>query len=167
MTKVITIFLFFFSAQLLQAQEMKFTGSQPPNPEVLQLITDYQRASTGWKTVTERDNLRKSTVVSKGYFYHGHDGAPIDFTGLTNRQIKNELQVTEISFSDIILHQYENLALVTYKSHSKGMDKGKPFEGWTTGIVAVTKENGEWKVTADIIGKDPVMKDTQKSTAGN
>ena len=153
MKKATIIFFFIFSAEFVQAQEMKFAGSQPPKPEVLQLIADYQRASTGWKTVTERDNLRKTTVISKGYFYHGHDGAPIDFTGLTNRQIKNELQVTEISFSDIILHQYENSAMVTYKSNSKGMDKGQPFEGWTTGIVVITKENGEWKVAADIIGK--------------
>lgn len=137
-----------------QDMDIRFDGSQPPQPEVLKLMDDYVKASTGWTTIEERDRKRKN-LVAKGYFYHGHDGNPIKFDGLNARQTTNNLQVDEFKYYDIILFQYENTAMVTYKSYGRGDDKGKPFEDYGSGILTMGKEGGEWKVLADIIGKEP------------
>ena len=138
---------------VINAQDIKFAGTQPPDKAVLDLITKYQAASTNWKTIAERDEKRKK-LVSTGYFYHGADGKPIDFAGLTARQTKNALQIQSSNY-DLVLYQYESTAILTYHSHDKGVDKGKPFEGYGSNLIVMGKEKGVWKITADVMGVDP------------
>jgi hypothetical protein len=155
--KVITMFLFILavvSVSTARAQEIKFAGTHKPEKEVLELIAKYQAASTNWKTPQERDERRKA-LVSAGYFYHGQDGKPIGFDGLTVRQTNNNLRVAELKVSDVTLYQYENSAIVTYVSTTKGVDRGKPFETFSSHLIVIGKENGGWKITADVIGREP------------
>lgn len=142
------------SVSTMLAQNMKFAGTHKPEKEVLELIAKYQAASTNWKTPEERDYRRKA-LVSPGYFYHGWDGRPISFDGLTVRQTKNNLQVTDLIISDITLFQYENSAIVTYISVSKGVNHGKPFEDSASHLLIIGKEKGAWKITADVVGQEP------------
>lgn len=153
---VLTVMVFFFGTNFCTAQQrdMKFDGSMPPQKEVLELMEQYVKAGTEWKTIQERDEKRQA-LVAKGYFYHGQDGIPIGFDGMNKRQIKNELKIDHTEYYDLILYQFENTAMVTYKSFGSGMDKGKPFESYESGILTMGKEGGTWKVLADIIGKQP------------
>lgn len=145
------------------AQDMKFAGTHKPEKEVLELIAKYQAASTNWKTPQERDERRKA-LVSAGYFYHGWDGRPIGFDGLTVRQTNNNLHVAEVKISDITLFQYENSAIVTFISKSKGVNHGKPFENFASQLVIIGKESGLWKVMADVVGQEPDRPSTNPET---
>lgn len=51
------------------AQDIKFAGTRPPDTAVLNLFGPYEKASTNFKTVAERDARRKP-LLSEGYFYH-------------------------------------------------------------------------------------------------
>ena len=152
-TFILATILVFASAA--NAQEIKYEGTKAPEKAVLELVAKYQAATTtSWKTIAERDTKRKQ-FVSNGYFYHGTDGKPIDFAGLTARQTKNNLSIESTAY-DLILYQYEAVAILAYHSHDKGMDKGEPFDGYGSNLIVMGKEKGVWKVIADIIGADPV-----------
>ncbi len=56
---------------------------------------------------------------------------------------------------DARLFQYKSTAIVTYKTYGKGTDKGKIWEGYSSGICVMSKEKDGWKVVSDIIGYDP------------
>jgi hypothetical protein len=150
---IFSIFMLVF-VSTMRAQDMKFAGTHKPKKEVLELIAKYQAASTNWKTPQERDDKRKA-LVSPGYFYHGWDGRPIGFGGLTVRQTNNSLKVDSLEISDITLFQYENSAIVTYISKSKGVNQGKQFESYASQLLIIGKEDGAWKVMADVIGQEP------------
>lgn len=157
---VMTTILVFFTS-LSVAQGFKFAGTHPPDTSVLSLLVKYRDIGTNWTSVEERDRKRKD-FVSTAYFYHGLDGTPVALDSLTKRQTKNELKFEVNKIFDIVIHQYENTALVTYKSYSKGMDKGKPFEGFSFSLVVIGKEGGRWKVISDIIGNKPNIKEIPK-----
>ena len=142
------------------AQDMKFAGTHKPDKDVLELIAKYQSASSNWKTPQERDEKRKP-LVSPGYFYHGWDGKPIGFDGLTARNTKNSLHIAELKITDATLFQYENSAIVTFISVSKGVNQGKTFEDLTSHLVIISKEKGAWKITADVIGQEPDRQDPE------
>jgi hypothetical protein len=149
----VALLIAFVCCSGVMCQEMKYAGTRPPEKAVLKLVKDYQTAtSTNWKTIAERDAKRRK-FVSDGYFYHGTDGKPIDFAGLTARQTKNDLTI-ESSPYDLILYQYETVAILAYHSHDKGMDKGEPFEGYGSNLIVMSKEKGVWKIIADILGAD-------------
>jgi hypothetical protein len=154
-SSILILFIFVLAfAGTARSQDMKFAGTHKPEKEVLELIAKYRAASTNWKTPQERDEKRKA-LVSSGYFYHGWDGMPIGFDGLTARQTKNDLRVSEVIPTDVVLFQYENSAIVTFISVSKGVNHGKPFENRASQLIIISKENGAWKVTADVIGQEP------------
>jgi hypothetical protein len=138
----------------IAGQDIKFAGTKAPDPGVLELLGKYEEASTGFKTVAERDAKRKP-LLSAGYFYHGMDGKPIDSEGFTARQTKNDFKQTEVKRSDFVLYQYENTAILTYHQWAKGSDKGKASEGYSSFLLVMGKENGVWKVLSDIIGQEP------------
>ena len=150
LTPLISLLLFGSSA----AQEVKLSGPLAADKEVIDLWNHYVKAFAKWNSITERDNYRKP-FVADGYFYHGEDGSPIDFDGLTKRQTSNVLKVDSTSLYDIRLFQYENTAIVTYKTYGKGVDKGKSWEGFSSGICVISKGKDGWKVVSDIIGYDP------------
>ena len=141
------------------SQDMKFAGTHDPDKEVIDLIAKYQAASTNWKAPKDRDEKRRP-LVSAGYIYHGWDGKPIGFDGLTARNTKNSLHVAELKITDVTLFQYENSAIVTFISVSKGVNQGKPFEDVASHLVIISKEKGAWKVTADVIGQEPDQQDS-------
>jgi hypothetical protein len=58
-------------------------------------------------------------------------------------------------FSDATLFQYENTAVLTYKDRSRGWDKGKPFQGYGSNAIVMTRTAQGWRVVADIVGADP------------
>jgi hypothetical protein len=151
---LIAAVILFFS-NLSFAQDMKFGGTQPPDTAVLNLLGRYEEAARNFKTVAERDARRKP-LLSAGYFYHGMDGAPVDLDSLTRRQTKNKFTPGKDSLYSFTLFQYENTAVFSYKSYSTGgMDKGKPYEGTGSALIVMSKENGVWKIIADILGHDP------------
>lgn len=147
----------------LHGQDIKFAGTKAPDPAVLELLGKYEAASTGFATVAERDARRKP-LLSDGYFYHGMDGKPIDSEGFTARQTKNDFKQTEVRRSDFVLYQYENTAILTYHQWSKGSDKGKASEGYSSFLLVMGKENGVWKVVSDIIGQEPNAPSVSKPT---
>jgi hypothetical protein len=146
----------------IHGQDIKFAGTKPPDPGVLELLGKYEEASTGFKTVAERDAKRKP-LLSAGYFYHGMDGKPIDSEGFTARQTKNDFKQTEVKRYDFFLYQYENTAILTYHQWAKGSDKGKAGEGYSSFLLLMGKENGVWKVLSDIIGQEPNAPETPKT----
>ena len=138
------------------AQQIKAVGTHPPDSAVIKLFENYFTATFDWKTVPERDSKRKS-MVSADYFYHGMDGTPIDFAGLTARQTKNKLKLEKVVKFDVILHQYENTAIITYKNWLRGTDRGNTIEGYGSAAMVFSRENGVWKVIADILGREPYV----------
>lgn len=130
---------------------MQFAGSHPPAPEVLQLIQKYQAASTNFASIEARDNGRKP-LISPAYFYLDRNGDPIAFEPIGARHTKNSLSFEEQAFDSIVLHQYENTAIVTYKSHSKGQDKGAPFEDHSAAALVMSRTTDGWRVIADLAG---------------
>jgi hypothetical protein len=154
-TFLITVAALLFLSDFAFTQDIKFGGTHPPDTAVLNLLGRYEQAATNFKTVAERDARRKQ-LLSSGYFYHGMDGAPVDLDSLTRRQTKNKFTPGKDSLYSFNLFQYENTAILTYKSYTTGgMDKGKPFEGTGSSLIIMSKENGIWKVISDIIGQDP------------
>jgi hypothetical protein len=136
-----------------QELKMKFAGSHPPAPEVLSLIQQYQAASTNFPSIAARDEKRRP-LMSPGYFYLGLDGVPIGFDGLGARHTRNDLKFEGQAFYDIVLHQYENTAIVTYKTHNKGMDKGKPFSQHSASALVMGRTAEGWRVVADVLGRE-------------
>lgn len=137
-----------------QGFDIRFAGSHPPAPEVLELVGRYAPALMGWTSVAERDSLRRPMVVP-GYFYHDMDGSFIGFDGLTERHTRNDLRIHERTFYDVVLHQYENSAILTYKSWERGSDKGHLFEGYGSAAMVMTRTGEGWRVVADIVGQEP------------
>jgi len=146
------IYIFSFPTH---AQEIKYAGTHPPNSEVLALMERDAEIFEKYKNVSVRDSLRKE-IISKAYFYHGIDGKPIDIDGLTKRQTKNEFQLLEDKVVDEVLYQYENSAILVYKSYLKLKDKGEIHERFRSNLMVFSKEDGKWKIIADIVGQDPM-----------
>jgi hypothetical protein len=136
------------------SQNRNHKGTHPPDSAVLLLLKAYGEAFDGNQTVAERDAKRKP-LVSPAYFYHGMDGAPIGLDGLTKRQTKNEFKVLADSVYDEVLYQYENMAVLIFKEWQHIQDKGVEKKSVNSVLILLTRENGHWKVAADIIGQKP------------
>jgi len=151
------IILFFFIAIFslsIYSQELKYAGTHPPNLEVLTLMERDAEIFDNYREVSVRDSLRKE-IISPAYFYHGIDGKPIDIDGLTKRQTKNQFQLLEEEVVSETLYQYENSAILVYNVKLKLKDKGEIHERFRSNLMVFSKENGEWKIISDIVGKDP------------
>ncbi len=136
------------------SQSVKHEGTHPPDSAVLLLLKAYGESFTDNQTVAGRDQKRKP-LVSSAYFYHGMDGAPIGLEGLTKRQTKNDFKVFADSVYDEVLYQYENTAVLIFKEWQHLTDKGVEKENINSVLILLGKENGAWKVLADIIGQKP------------
>lgn len=139
---------------LAQSFDISHAGSHPPDPQVLALVKSYTPHLIGWTTIADRDEKRRPLVVP-GYFYHDMDGSYIEFDGLTKRHAKNDLRIVEREFFDVVLHQYENTAILTYKAWTRGTDKGNPFEGYGSAALVMTRTTDGWRAVADIVGQEP------------
>lgn len=133
---------------------METAGRLPPDPEVVRLSQAYFAISFGDHPIAERDALR-APMLADGWIYHGYDGSPIGFEGLTHRQTKNQLKIYERRSHDHRLFQHENTAILTAKVWSRGEDKGAPFEGCGSWATVMTRTPDGWKVAADIVGSEP------------
>lgn len=162
MKNSIILLLFIGSSLKLFSQDMKYAGTHPPDSAVLHLLKVYGESFDDNKTVAERDAKRKA-LVSPAYFYHGIDGAPIGLEGLTKRQTKNEFKVFADSLYDEVLYQYENTAVLMFKEWQHLTDKGVEKEHVNSVLILLGKENGNWKVLADIIGREPKAPQIKKS----
>lgn len=131
-------------------QEIKATGTHPPSAEVMELINNYRVASTHWASA-EKKNKLKNELVSSNYQYKSQDGSPIGIDAFIQRQTNSKLIILETRMVDAVLHQYEDTALYTFRSWSKGTDDSVPFEGYTTTEIEVAKENGVWKVVSETV----------------
>ena len=138
------------------SQEMKYAGTHPPNPEVLNLMERDAEIFDKYREVSVRDSLRKE-IISPGYFYHGIDGKPIDIEGLTKRQTKNQFQLLEEEVLGETLYQYENSAILVYTVKLKIKDKGEIHDRLRSSLIVFCKENGKWKIISDIVGQDPTI----------
>jgi hypothetical protein len=154
MKKVLLPTLLAFIPSLAFTQIQKFEGTMKPDSAVLLLLKAYGEAFDGNQTVAERDAKRKS-LVSPAYFYHGMDGAPIGLDGLTKRQTKNDFKVLADSVYDEVLYQYENMAVLIFKEWQHIQDKGVEKKSVNSVLILLARENGQWKVVADIIGQKP------------
>ncbi len=134
--------------------DIRTGGLRPAEPEVLVLVQNYTKHLMAWTSIADRDEKRRP-MVSSSYFYHDLNGSDIGFDDLTARHKKNDLQLFEGRIYDAILYQEENSAVLTYKSKMKGMDKGRPFEGYGSAAVVMTRTPKGWRVSADINGQDP------------
>lgn len=139
----------------ISAQERKYAGTHPPNPDVLKLMERDAEIFDKYREVTIRDSLRKE-IISPEYFYHGIDGKPIDIGGLTKRQTKNQFLLLEEEVLNETLYQYENSAILVYIVKLKLKDKGEIHDRLRSSLIVFSKENGEWKIISDIVGQDPV-----------
>lgn len=131
-------------------QEIKATGTHPPSAEVIELINSYRVASTHWAS-SENKNKLKNELVSSNFKYKSQDGSPIGIDEFIQRQTDSKLIILETRIIDAMLHQYEDTALYTFRSWSKGTDDSVPFEGYTTTEIEVAKENGVWKVVSETV----------------
>ena len=143
------------------SQNRKSEGTLPPDSAVLSLLHSYGEAFDDNQSVAERDAKRNS-LVSPAYFYHGMDGAPISLEGLTKRQTKNGFKLLADSVYDEVLYQYENTAVLLFKEWQHLIDKGEEKESVNSVLILMGKENGKWKVLADIIGMKPKPPATKK-----
>ncbi|MFZ1288556.1 MAG: nuclear transport factor 2 family protein [Melioribacteraceae bacterium] len=107
-----------------------------------------------YREVSVRDSLRKE-IISPGYFYHGIDGKPIVIDGLTKRQTINQFQLLAEEVLSETLYQYENSAILVYIVKLRVKDKGEVHDRLRSSLIVFSKENGEWKIMADIVGQDP------------
>lgn len=155
--KTVLCFFFFLTALTAGAQDMKFAGTHPPNPEVLKLLEREGAIMDSITNVKERDSLRKE-LISTGWFYHGIDGLPISLDGLTKRQSKNEFKLIDFKIISETLYQYETTAILVSVFWQKNMDKGELRENYRSNLIVMGLENGAWKMQADIIGQNPKMK---------
>jgi hypothetical protein len=151
------------TTQLTQvfSQEMKFAGTHPPNKEVIRLLERESEIFEKVRDVKMRDSLRQQ-ITSKGFFYHGMDGKPISLDGLTKRQTKNEFQSLESKLLSETLYQYETTAILVIMEWQKVRDKGEIHENFNSVLIVMGLENGEWKIQADIIGKNPKLSEEEK-----
>ena len=154
MTRWIVLLLLLPASALAQDSDVRFAGSQPPDSAAVAIATRYGAVMGNWSTPAERDSLR-AQLVADGYFYHGVDGNPIGLAGMTARQTRNTFRVEERRIYDVVFHQYENSALLTYKMRQRGEDKEEPFETHSSGITVLTRTPEGWRVAADIIGREP------------
>ena len=106
---------------------MKFAGTHPPNKEVIRLLEREGEIFDKVRDVKKRDSLRQQ-ITSKGFFYHGVDGKPINLDGLTKRQTKNEFQFLESKVISETLYQYETTAILVLMEWQKVRDKGEIHE---------------------------------------
>lgn len=146
--------LFYVCSTMLSAQEMKYAGTHPLNPEVLKLMERDAEIFDKYREVSVRDSLRKE-IISPAYFYHGIDGKPIDIEGLTKRQTKNQFQLLDEEVLSETLYQYENSAILVYTVKLKLKDKGEIHDRLRSSLIVFSKENGAWKIISDIVGQDP------------
>ena len=137
-----------------QAPEIRFDGSHPPDSAAVMTALAYAQASSDWATVEERDQ-RRAPFLTEGYFYHGYDGSPIGFEGLTERQNRNNLRIDTSESYDVAFYQYENTAIATYKTHQTGEDRGEPFDLYGSGLIVLTRTPDGWRVASDVIGQNP------------
>ena len=150
----------FFLALLIPVQvfgqgfEIRPGGPRPAEPAVLELIQNYTQHLMAWTSIADRDSKRRPMVVAS-YFYHDLNGSDIGFDGLTARHKKNDLRIFEGKIYDAVLYQEENSAVLTYKSWTRGMDKGRPFKGYGSAALVMTRTSDGWRVSADIMGQDP------------
>lgn len=152
LTKAFVIIIFVIIQ--ISAQEMKYAGTHPPNPDVLKLMERDAEIFDKYREVSVRDSLRKE-IISPKYFYHGIDGKPINIEGLTKRQTKNQFQLLEEEVLSETLYQYENSAILVYIVKLKIKDKGEIHDRLRSSLMVFSKENGEWKIISDIVGQDP------------
>ena len=145
----------------VSAQEMKFAGTHPPNKDVIRLLERESEIFEKVRDVKKRDSLRQQ-ITSKGFFYHGMDGKPISLDGLTKRQTKNEFQSLESKLLSETLYQYETTAILVIMEWQKVRDKGEIHENFNSVLIVMGLENGEWKIQADIIGKNPKLSEEEK-----
>jgi len=162
----LSIFFALFLGTFLSVsgQDVKFAGTKPPDPAVLELLGKYEAASKTVGTVAERDAKRKP-LLSTGYFYHGLDGKAIDVDGLTARQTKNEFRQIDNKMYNFVLYQFENTAMLTFQTWNKVMDMGKEREGYGSHVIVMGKENGVWKILSDILGREPEAPEASKTTS--
>ncbi|MBL7871736.1 MAG: hypothetical protein JNM78_09015 [Cyclobacteriaceae bacterium] len=153
MRNLLLITLLFLVTKISYSQD-RFKGTHSPDSALLILIKAYSESFDDNKTIAERDAKRK-TLVSTAYFYHGIDGAPIGLEGLTKRQTNNNFNVFADSVYDEVLYQYENTAVLMFKEWQHLTDKGVVKESLNSVLILLGKENGKWKVLADIIGREP------------
>lgn len=147
---------FLFGIIKVHSQEMKFAGTHPPNELVLELLKRESDIFEKTTNVKERDSLRKQ-IISKGFFYHGIDGKPIDINGLTKRQTKNGFQLVSSEIMSETLYQYESTAILIVVEKQKVKDKGEIHENINSVLIVMGIENGEWKIQADIMGRKPSL----------
>ena len=142
------------AAALAQGVDIRSGGSRPAEREVLALVKNYAQHLMAWTSIADRDRHRRP-MVADGYFYHDLNGSDIGFDGLTARHTKNDLRIFKGRIYDAVLYQEENSAILTYKSWTRGMDKGRPFEGTGSAAIVMTRTPKGWRVSADIMGQDP------------
>lgn len=148
------------------AQEMKFAGTHPPNKEVMRLLERESEIFDNVRDVKKRDSLRQQ-ITSKGFFYHGIDGKPINLDGLTKRQTKNEFQFLESKVLSETLYQYETTAILVFMEWQKVRDKGEIHENYNSVLIVMGLENGEWRIQADIHGRNPKLSEEEKKLFKN
>ena len=137
-----------------QGVELRSAGPRPVEAEVRALVDSYTPHLMSWTSIADRDRTRRP-MVTASYFYHDLNGSDIGFDGLTARHTKNDLKVFDGRIYDAVLYQEENSAILTYKSWTRGMDKGQPFEGTGSAALVMTRTAKGWRVSADIMGQDP------------
>ena len=150
-----------FQLTKVEAQEMKFAGTHPPNKDVLRLLEREGEIFDKVRDVKKRDSLRQQ-ITSKGFFYHGLDGRPISLDGLTKRQTKNEFQFLKSEVISETLYQYETTAILVVMELQKVKDKGEIHETNNSVLIVMGIENGEWKIQADIVGRSPKLSEEEK-----
>lgn len=156
--------LFFFIAltalnRTINAQ-MKFEGTHPPNKEVLALLEQEAKIMDSVRNVRQRDSLR-AQILSKGFFYHGVDGKPINLEGLTKRQTKNNFQALDAKVISETLYQYESTAILVITEWQKVKDKGVISDNYNSVLIVMGIENGKWKILSDILGRKPKLSEEE------
>jgi hypothetical protein len=154
MTRWLFLLLLVPSSVFAQSFDIRSGGSRPVEAEVLALVKRYMPHLMSWTSIADRDQKRRP-MVTASYFYHDLNGSDVGFDGLTARHARNDLKVFEGRIYDAVLYQEENSAVLTYKSWTRGMDKGKPFEGTGSAALVLTRTAKGWRVSADIMGQDP------------
>ena len=133
---------------------MVLKGTHPPDPEVIALLDAESHIMEDHRDVAMRDSLRRG-LLSRSWFYHGIDGAPIDLDGLTARQTRNGFKVLSVKVHSETLYQYENSAILVLNEQLTVQDMGEVKDRTRSTLIVMAKENGRWVMQADIIGQDP------------
>lgn len=159
-------FMIILQLTKVEAQEMKFAGTHPPNKDVLRLLERESEIFDKVRDLQKRDSLRQQ-ITSKGFFYHGLDGKPISLDGLTKRQTKNEFQYLQSEVISETLYQYETTAILVLMEWQKVKDKGEIHINYNSVLIVMGIENGEWKIQADILGRNPKLSEEEKQKIKN